>query len=1078
MATLMFLTLLMPLSVFAENGPYPTDWDNITEEDIINLENMSFIAYVEYNPERIEIIYPEMFVSDLFKDIPQLKYDEKSNTLLLNGFKSNGVLMLAGMGDDFKIDVKGFNQFGCIVSSDMTWGGSITLTGNGQLVLNKGSIFPSAVSVDLTGTGNGFFKSSENVSLIAYGCTDEETNERSPAIAVHASLNTDVSKSIILEGKVNAEVSETQKYNANVYEKMSVYPVTDITEYLKGEPLFEKDGKIYISEFYSEVDATYNLYEIGFDEELNNYVMLPLTPELTETCLSGFSYLDESKYPEKVFAVSSTAIEMDVCVGENDEKCVFIDYSNDCSKIEVYEISEHSVYGTVAHIYNPKNTYKELMIIDSKIAYNHFNNSDKVETNVDVALPGTVKLKSAANAYGGIKVSWEPVDGAIQYRIYRKDLSFGDYGWEQIKTTTETSWLDNTVGEGNKYVYTVRAENTLGLGDYDKKGLGDTYIQTPNVKVSTVENGIKVNWGKKPLSTGYEVYRSEYVNGKWSGWTKIATMKSSASSYIDKNIKSGTTYRYTVRNVGDYSKSGFKATAGIVFLTTPTVKIANAYGGVKVTWSKVSGAKNYAIYRAEYTNGTWSDWTQINVVGEVTSYVDTTVKNGVKYVYTVLAVNGESVSPYKASSEMFYLAAPTVKIANASNGIKVSWSKVSGATGYTVYRSQYQNGKWSGWKNMGTAKSDKSSWTDKSVKTGVQYKYTVRTVKNKLMSSYKGTAGLVFLSQPTVKIANASTGVKVSWSKVGGATGYTVYRSELSNGKWSSWKNMGTAKSDKSNWTDKSVTSGIQYKYTVRAVNGKSLSSYKETSALLYLVQPTVKIANASNGIKVSWSESAGATGYTVYRSEYSGGKWTKWKNMGTAKSEKSSWTDKSAKSGVQYKYTVCAVNGKVKSTYKATAGLVRLQQPTVSVALQDKTVNVTWSKITNATGYIVYRSEIVDGKWSSWQNLGTQGANVTAYYDTTVEAAKIYRYTVRAAKGKSLSSYKESDSVGLPGVVETTEIVEYMLKNNTPTNFEIRWGVGLLYSVVSCNFLLSSKSFSTCALFSGEYFIKNNGTI
>ena len=26
MATLMFLTLLMPLSVFAENGPYPMDW--------------------------------------------------------------------------------------------------------------------------------------------------------------------------------------------------------------------------------------------------------------------------------------------------------------------------------------------------------------------------------------------------------------------------------------------------------------------------------------------------------------------------------------------------------------------------------------------------------------------------------------------------------------------------------------------------------------------------------------------------------------------------------------------------------------------------------------------------------------------------------------------------------------------------------------------------------------------------------------------------------------------------------------------------------------------------------------------
>ena len=45
---------------------------------------------------------------------------------------------------------------------------------------------------------------------------------------------------------------------------------------------------------------------------------------------------------------------------------------------------------------------------------------------------------------------------------------------------------------------------------------------------------------------------------------------------------------------------------------------------------------------------------------------------------------------------------------------------------------------------------------------------------------------------------------------------------------------------------------------------------------------------------------------------------------MGTAKASKKSWIDKSAKKGVTYKYTVRAVNGSVKSTYKASSNVKR----------------------------------------------------------------------------------------------------------------------------------------------------------
>ena len=180
--------------------------------------------------------------------------------------------------------------------------------------------------------------------------------------------------------------------------------------------------------------------------------------------------------------------------------------------------------------------------------------------------------------------------------------------------------------------------------------------------------------------------------------------------------------------------------------------------------------------------------------------------------------------------------------------------------------------------------------------------------------------------QQLVSISNASTGIKVSWSKVSGATGYTVYRSmyDTSTKKWSAWKNMGTAKSEKSSWIDKKVGSGYTYKYTVRAVNGSIKSAYVSSNSLMFLTQPKVTVSANDNGILVKWTKSDGALGYTVYRQEMIAGNWSSWKNMGTAKATKSAWTDKSAEEDVIYRYTVRAVNDKTRSAYTASSKVIR----------------------------------------------------------------------------------------------------------------------------------------------------------
>ncbi|MBR3810698.1 MAG: hypothetical protein IKK46_10380, partial [Clostridia bacterium] len=228
------------------------------------------------------------------------------------------------------------------------------------------------------------------------------------------------------------------------------------------------------------------------------------------------------------------------------------------------------------------------------------------------------------------------------------------------------------------------------------------------------------------------------------------------------------------------------------------------------------------------------------------SWVDKSANSGTQYRYTVRAINGSVKSTYKASNTLLYLAQPTVSFTNASNGMKVSWKAIPGATGYTVYSATYnaKTKKWSGWSKRGT--TTKTSWTDTKVASGTYYKYTVKAVNGKTSSTYKVTSGLIRLAQPTVKATVASNGIKVTWNKIAGAKNYTVYRSELQNGVWSSWVNKGTLANTVFSWTDKTVVKGSTYRYTVRAINNKVGSSYAASNSVVASATTTATITSSN----------------------------------------------------------------------------------------------------------------------------------------------------------------------------------------------------------------------------------------
>ncbi len=175
------------------------------------------------------------------------------------------------------------------------------------------------------------------------------------------------------------------------------------------------------------------------------------------------------------------------------------------------------------------------------------------------------------------------------------------------------------------------------------------------------------------------------------------------------------------------------ATIKQLICSKPKLKsIENTEYGVLIKWSKVSGADRYRVYR-KTSKG---DWTYIGYTSN-SYYTDKTAKSGTKYYYAIKARNEAGNSSLSSSLSKYYLADPSLKSATSTkSGVKLEWSKVTGAEGYIVYRK-------TGSGNFELLKIEKgvsnTSYTDKSAKKGKRYTYKVKAFYSKTKSDYSKT---------------------------------------------------------------------------------------------------------------------------------------------------------------------------------------------------------------------------------------------------------------------------------------------------------------------------------------------------
>lgn len=159
-----------------------------------------------------------------------------------------------------------------------------------------------------------------------------------------------------------------------------------------------------------------------------------------------------------------------------------------------------------------------------------------------------------------LKISWETVDYAAGYNIYRSTSKNGKY--QQIGSTAGTSWLDARTTPGKQYYYKISAygqsryHGTVysALSAAKSKKLVPPKATIRSLKKKSKKTAL-LTWKKISGADGYEIYRKE--SGK--KWKKLKTLKRTGTIRSTVSLKSGKTYQYRIRA---YKKNGSKKIYG------------------------------------------------------------------------------------------------------------------------------------------------------------------------------------------------------------------------------------------------------------------------------------------------------------------------------------------------------------------------------------------------------------------------------------------------------------------------------------------------------------------------------------
>ncbi len=347
-----------------------------------------------------------------------------------------------------------------------------------------------------------------------------------------------------------------------------------------------------------------------------------------------------------------------------------------------------------------------------------------------------------------------------------------------------------------------------------------------------------------------------------------------------------------------------------------------------------------------------------------------------------------------------------VATASSQTQIGLTWSSSSDNVLVTGYELQRCTGAGcSNFANIGTAAA--TTYSNSGLTQNTTYRYRIRAYDAAgNFSSYSSIATSTTAAEttpPTVPSglsasATSGTQASLSWSAStdSGGSNLSGYKIERCQGSGCSGF-VQIAVTASTSYPDTTLSSGVTYRYRVRAYDGAGNNSgYSNTVAVTTpdTVAPTVPsglaaAAPSSNSVNLTWTgstDNVAVTGYKVYR----GGT-----QIGTAGA--TNYTDNTVVGSTAYTYTVSAYDSAGNNSASSNTAPVTTPDtiapgvPTgLSASAPSSTqVNLSWNAVSDTggsglAGYRIYRG-----------GVHIANSSATNYSDTSVSGSTGYSYRV-----------------------------------------------------------------------------------
>jgi fibronectin type 3 domain-containing protein len=277
-------------------------------------------------------------------------------------------------------------------------------------------------------------------------------------------------------------------------------------------------------------------------------------------------------------------------------------------------------------------------------------------------------------------LTWNAVPGATRYVISRSTTSGSGYTVITSGFLTQPAggsgqivwYTDTTAENGTEYYYVVQSYSPYGTSAYSAQVSGEAqdgyYSTAPDAPTGltitdTGDRSISLSWdGEDDGTSLWSVYRTTLASDNSGDLIPLRTilldnsLLPDVTTYTDTTVSNGEQYSYYIVATDPEGSSGPSNTVTGKALPPAPDSAPEGFGAdatsatnVNLSWSPVSGAEGYDVYRSTTANSfTWpADFVTTTVQD---TYADTGVVGGTKYYYQVTPVNAGGIGPSSTDS--------------------------------------------------------------------------------------------------------------------------------------------------------------------------------------------------------------------------------------------------------------------------------------------------------------------------------------------------------------------------------------------------------------------------------------------